>query len=98
MTWKITALEKVDLDGFPGCVTRIYYECSDKRTVSGWIDVPFRTDDHFTPLEALTQETVMEWIVEIMGADWVRSIEAGVAIEPVIEPTPAIITPPWENA
>lgn len=61
---------------------------------------PADADTTFTPYEDLTQEQVVGWVKDAMGADQVASIEANLAAEIERQINPPMVTPalPWAAA
>lgn len=104
-TWAIpqNSLYTQTIDGHPDVVTTVAYEVTatdGKNTVNqtGVVNVPFDPNTPFVPFAQLTQDEVINWVKNQLGAPKVTTIEkaltaqlerkANPPVRPVLKPAP----------
>jgi hypothetical protein len=82
ITWSISQMQRKEDDGF---VIHVWYRVDDvdgdySSVATGECDYT-QSGDTFVPYDQLTQEQVIGWVKESLGADTVTSLEAGLDVQ-----------------
>ena len=104
-TWTIAQLECYpEYEGQPDVVTVVHWRLTGTDgeytgSVYGSIGLTLDPDAPFTPYASLTQEQVIGWVKDALGAEQVASYEANVAQQIADQINPPVVTPalPWSN-
>ena len=97
ITWAISQMQRKADDGF---VIHVWYRVDDvdgsySSVATGECNYT-QTEDNFIPYEDLTQDVVVGWVKESLGADNVTSLEAG--LDAQITAKKAVVNGvPWSN-
>ena len=97
ITWSISQMQRKADDGF---VVHVWYRVDDvdgsySSVATGECDYT-QTEDNFIPYEDLTQDVVVGWVKESLGAGNVTSLEEGLDARIAAEKTVANGVP-WSN-
>jgi hypothetical protein len=103
ITWNIQQMQRKETDGF---VIHVWYLVSDidgiySSVATGECDYT-QSGDTFIPYEDLTQDMVIGWVKESLGAENVAALEANLdaqiaAKKAVIDGVPWNTLPPYNN-
>lgn len=104
-TWAINKMDVYpQVEGETNVVSNIYWTLSaTDKTFSGFMcgaqNITIDENGSFTPYEELTEEQVLSWVHDAMGADMVSHFENVVVkqIEDQINPPVVTLPPPWVN-
>jgi hypothetical protein len=102
-TWKIEQLDCYPTkEGQTDVVFTIHWRVNGTdgtydATNYGTLAVTYVADAAFTPYANLTQDQVIGWVKDSMGADMVADIEAGISVRIANLANPPVISPalPW---
>ena len=97
ITWSISQMERKEVNGF---VIRVYYSAI---AVDGNYSSSFpgvcnytQSGDTFIPYEDLTQDEVIGWVKESLGADKIISVEAELDAD-IAAQKQFVVGVPWPN-
>lgn len=100
VNWSIELLECKPISGErENVVCTIHWRASYAEggyTASSYGTVSVDEDEEFTPFEELTEEIVVGWVQDRLGAS-VAQVEAGITAEVAVKANPPIVRPqlPW---
>ena len=100
LTWKIDALNcKPSFDGKTNVVETIHWRLNGvdgdyATSVYGSQGVTYEAGSPFTDYDSLTEETVIEWLKDALGAEQVAEYEAGVNSQLEALKNPTVVNPP----
>ena len=101
LTWKINQLEAYpQFEGQENVVFTVHWdlvgsdEANNTGRVYGSVGVTLDAEAPFTPFEQLTEEQVIGWVKEALGAETVAAHEAAVAGQIAEAKTPSVVNPP----
>jgi hypothetical protein len=102
-TWKVVALNAYPKsEGQENVVFTIHWRAElsqDDEVASNYGSVPvtYVAGEPFTPFTELTQDQVVGWVKEALGADKVAEIEAGLAsqLQSLLNPVSVSPALPW---
>jgi hypothetical protein len=100
LTWKIEALNcKPSFDGKTNVVETIHWRLNGvdgdyATSVYGSQGVTYEAGSPFTDYDSLTEETVIEWLKDALGAEQVAEYEAGVNSQLEALKNPTVVNPP----
>ena len=99
-TWTISQLECYpEYEGQPDVVTVVHWRLTGTDgeytgSVYGSIGLTLDPDAPFTPYASLTQDQVIGWVKDALGAEQVAAYEANVAQQIADQINPPVVTPP----
>lgn len=99
-TWAIVQMDALPTaDGHTDVVNNAHWTLTaTDGTHTGYVygsqSLPAPTGPDFTPYNQLTQDQVIGWVKEALGAEQVASYEANVAAQIEAQINPPVITPP----
>jgi hypothetical protein len=100
LTWKIEALNcKPSFDGKTNVVETIHWRLNGvdgdyATSVYGSQGVTYIEGSPFTDYDSLTEETVVEWLKDALGAEQVATYEDGVNGQLEALKNPTVVNPP----
>jgi len=100
LTWKIDALNcKPSFDGKTNVVETIHWRLNGvdgdyATSVYGSVGVTYTEGSPFTDYDSLTEEIVIEWLKDALGAEQVAEYEAGVNSQLEALKNPTVVNPP----
>jgi hypothetical protein len=100
LTWKIEQLNcKPSFDGKTNVVETIHWRLNGvdgdyATSVYGSQSVTYTEGSLFTDYDSLTEETVIEWLKDALGAEQVAEYEAGVNSQLEALKNPTVVNPP----
>ena len=83
-TWSINTLERTTADGIVYCVHFTVVAANETYSSSGYGDVPLEAPaegDTVIPYADLTEEVVLGWAKDALGAEKVKALEARLQVE-----------------
>ena len=97
ITWAISQMQRKADDGF---VIHVWYRVDDvdgsySSVATGECDYT-QTEDNFIPYEDLTQDVVVGWVKESLGAGNVTSLEASLDAQ-IVAKKIVVNGVPWSN-
>jgi hypothetical protein len=100
ITWIVSQMDCYpEKDGETDVVFTVHWRCngvdgSFSGTAYGSVAVTYTAGSPFTPYEDLTQDQVIGWAKDALGAAQVTTIEANVAAQIEAQKNPPVVTPP----
>ena len=101
LTWKVNQLEAYpQFEGNANVVFTVHWdltgsdEAGNGGRVYGSVGVKLNEGADFTPFEQLTEQQVIGWVKEALGAEAVAGYEEAVAKQIEAAANPTVITPP----
>lgn len=100
LTWKIEQLNcKPSFDGKTNVVETIHWRLNGvdgdyATSVYGSQGVTYEEGSPFTDYDSLTEETVIEWLKDALGAEQVATYETGVNSQLEALKNPTVVSPP----
>ena len=72
---------------------------SNNYSINGLIDIPITTFDNYVEYKDLTEEQVLQWVKDTMGAEIVQQYEDGARsqLEALINPPVVTLSLPWQT-
>ena len=101
-TWLIEQLDCYPTNPQPDCVFTAHWRCNavddsnPAYTATGYSMQPitYNPDDPYIPYADLTQDTVIGWVKEALGAEGVASVQFNLDEQILNLITPAVVSPP----
>jgi hypothetical protein len=96
ISWSVSALECVAKNGKDNVVSTVHWRCeggANSASIYGSIAVPYE-DGPFTQYADLTEEIVIGWVHNCMGAEQVARYEDAVRAELAALANPPVAKPP----
>lgn len=103
--WNVVQMEAYpEKDGYTNVVFQVHWTLTGTDGeytggAYGSVGVTLDGDGGYTPYDELTQEQVVGWVQEALGAEQVAELEANVAAQIEKQINPTVVTPslPWTN-
>jgi hypothetical protein len=99
-TWIVSQMDCYpEKDGETDVVFTVHWRCNGvdegfSGTAYGSVAVTYAAGSPFTPYADLTQDQVVGWAKDALGAAQVATIEANVAAQIEAQKNPPVVTPP----
>lgn len=98
--WTVTQMDCYpEVDGEQDVVFTVHWDCTETEgeysgRVYGTVGVTLDAEAPFTPYADLTQDQVIVWVKDALGAETVAATEANVAQQIANQKNPPVVTPP----